>query len=48
MTKVGVLKDVFGLEGQVFGLEASSTQKLLCPRLQDSTIFLIVKILQIT
>ena len=36
-----------GLEGQVLGvgLEASSSQKLTCPRLEDSTIFLIVKIL---
>ena len=31
-----------GLEGQVLrlGLEASSPRKLLCPRLEDSTIFL--------
>ena len=38
-----------GLEGQVLGLglglEASSPQKLACPRLEDSTIFWIVKIL---
>ena len=36
-----------GLEGQVLGLglEASSPRKLACPRLEDSTIFLIVKIL---
>ena len=36
-----------GLEGQVLGLglEASSPRKLACPRLEDSTIFWIVKIL---
>ena len=36
-----------GLEGQVlgFGLEASSPRKLACPRLEDSSIFWIVKIL---
>ena len=36
-----------GLEGQVLGLdlEASSPQKLACPRLEDSTIFWTVKIL---
>ena len=36
-----------GLEGQVLGLglEASSPRKLSCPRLEDSTIFWIVKIL---
>ena len=28
-----------GLEGQVLGLEASSPQKLLCPRLEDSISF---------
>ena len=35
-----------GLEGQVLGLgfEASSPRKLACPRLEDSSIFLIVKI----
>ena len=34
-----------GLEGQVLGLglEASSTQKLACPRLEDSTIFILLK-----
>ena len=36
----GVLEDVLGL-----GLEASSPRKLACPRLEDSSIFLIVKIL---
>ena len=43
----GVLEDVLGLglEGQVLGLEASSPRKLACPRLEDSSIFLIVKIL---
>ena len=37
----------FGLEGQVLGLglEASSPRKLACPRLEDSSIFWIVKIL---
>ena len=37
-----------GLEGQVLGLglEASSPRKLACPRLEDSTIFWIVKILR--
>ena len=37
-----------GLEGQVLGLglEASSPWKLACPRLEDSTIFWIVKILR--
>ena len=36
-----------GLEGQVLGLglEASSSQKLACPRLEDSSMFWIVKIL---
>ena len=36
-----------GLEGQVLGLglEASSPRKLVCPRLEDSTIFWNVKIL---
>ena len=34
-----------GLEGQVLGLEASSPRKLACPRLEDSSIFWIVKIL---
>ena len=36
-----------GLEGQVLdlGLEASSPRKLACPRLEDSTVFWIVKIL---
>ena len=36
-----------GLEGQVLGLglEASSSRKLACPRLEDSPIFWIVKIL---
>ena len=33
------------LEGQVLGLEASSPRKLACLRLEDSTIFRIVKIL---
>ena len=31
--------EVLGPEGQVLGLEASSIQKLLCPQLEDSTIF---------
>ena len=35
--------DVLGLEGQVLGLEASSSRKLSCPRLEDSTSFWIVK-----
>ena len=35
--------EVLGLEGQVLGLEASSSRKLACPRLEDSTIFWIVK-----
>ena len=37
----------FGLEGQVLGLglEASSPRKLACPRLEDSSIFWIIKIL---
>ena len=37
-----------GLEGQVLGLglEASSPRKLPCPRLENSTIFWIVKILR--
>ena len=48
MNRSGVLEDVLkdsfevldlGLEGQVLGLEASSPQKLACPRLDDSTIF---------
>ena len=41
--------EVLGLEGQVLGLglEASSPQKLACPRLQDSTIFWNVKILRL-
>ena len=34
-----------GLEGQVLGLKASSPWKLACPRLEDSTIFWMVKIL---
>ena len=34
-----------GLEGQALGLEASSPRKLPWPRLEDSTIFCIVKIL---
>ena len=34
-----------GLQVQVLGLEASSPRKLACPRLEDSTIFWIVKIL---
>ena len=33
-----------GLEGQVLGLEVSSPRKLTCPRLENSTIFWIVKI----
>ena len=39
--------EVLGLEGQVLGLglEASSPRKLASPRLEDSTIFWIVKIL---
>ena len=39
--------EVLGLEGQVLGLglKASSPRKLVCPRLEDSTIFWIVKIL---
>ena len=39
--------EVLGLEGQVlgFGLETSSPRKLACPRLENSTIFWIVKIL---
>ena len=48
----GVLENVLGLEDvldafEVFGLglEASSPRKLACPRLEDSTIFWIVKIL---
>ena len=36
----GVLEDVLGL-----GLEALGPQKLPCPRLKDSTIFLTVEIL---
>ena len=38
--------EVLGLEGQVLGLgvEASSPRKLACSRLEDSTIFWIVKI----
>ena len=39
--------DVLGLESQVLGLEALSPRKLPCLRLEDSTIFWIVKILQI-
>ena len=35
--------EVFGLEGQVLGLEVSSTRKLPCPLLEDSTIFSVVK-----
>ena len=31
------------LEGQVLGLEASGPRKLLCPRHEDSTIFLPLK-----
>ena len=39
--------EVLGLEGQVLGLgfEASSSRNLACPRLEDSSIFWIVKIL---
>ena len=39
--------EVLGLEGQVLGLglENSSPRKLACPRLEDSTIFWIVKTL---
>ena len=39
--------EVLGLEGQVLGLglEASRPRKLACPRLEDSIIFWIVKIL---
>ena len=39
--------EVLGLEGQVLGLdlEVSSPRKLACPRLEDSSIFWIVKIL---
>ena len=39
--------EVLGLEGQVLGLglEASSSRKLACPRLEDITIFWNVKIL---
>ena len=37
--------EVLGVKGQVLGLEASSPRKLACPRLEDSTIFWIVKIL---
>ena len=39
--------EVLGLEGQVpgLGLEASSPRKLACLRLEDSTVFWIVKIL---
>ena len=40
--------EVFDLEGQVLGLEASRPRKLPCPLLVDSTISWIVKILQIT
>ena len=38
----------FGLEGQVLdlGLEASNPRKLPCPRLEDSTIFWVVKSLR--
>ena len=36
--------EVLRLEGQVLGLEASSPRKLSCPRLEDSTIFWIVKV----
>ena len=36
---------VLGLQDQVLGLEASSPQKLPCPRLEDSTVFWIVKML---
>ena len=41
--------EVLGLEGQVLGLglEASSPRKLPCPRLEDSTIFWMVKIFYI-
>ena len=35
--------EVLGLEGQVLGLEASSPQKLPCPRLEDSTFFELLK-----
>ena len=46
-THFEVLGLSLGLEGQVLGLglEASSPRKLACPRLEDSTIFWIVKIL---
>ena len=37
--------EVLGLEGQVLGLETSNPRKLAYPRLEDSTIFWIVKIL---
>ena len=37
--------EVLGPKGHVLGLEASSPQKLPIPRLKDSTIFWIVKIL---
>ena len=33
------------LEGQALGLEAISSQKLPCPRVEDSTILWMVKIL---
>ena len=36
---------VLGLQGEVLGLEASSPRKFPCPRLKDSAIFLIIKIL---
>ena len=47
-THFEVLDLGLGLEGQVLGLglEASSPRKLACPRLEDSTIFWIVKILR--
>ena len=35
----------FGFEGQALGFEASSPQKLTCPRLEDSTIFCTIEIL---
>ena len=47
----GVLEDVLGLEDvleahfEVLGLEASSPQKLPCPRLEDSAIFCTAEIL---
>ena len=37
--------EVLGLEGQVLGLQVSCPRKLVCPRLEDSSIFWTVKIL---